>query len=878
MAVVAVAGLLTLAAGPAWSGARTSVLVLHSYHPALWTDDLTRGIKSVLGSRAGLDLYMEYMDAKKVDSPAYTELLHRQYGMKYSRTVFDVVLLTDNNALSFSVGPYGDVWRGAPMVFCGVNDFHPDLLAGRSNVTGVVEYGDFEETLALARRVRPHGQEVYVISDTTGTAEINLAGFQAAMARVAPHMPVSVLRDLTVAQLEARLRRIPPSAFVFFISFWRDAAGMDVSPDQLGEVFRVCPAPIFGRSEWMVGRGLTGGKCVSGFHQGEAAARLAARILDGEPVADLPVNTHSPNRFMFDYAEWQRHRIPLEQLPEGAILVNRPEPVFRVNCTLQYVLLASLATAVVLVILLAVSIRRRQRAVVSLRASEENLRITLHSIADAVIVTGPDGLVRRLNPVAEALTGWQADEAIGRPIDDIVHLINPDTRQPIANPVQRVLGTAAASSFVGDVALISRSGSQHRIGDSAAPICNAAGVVVGAVLVFRDVTDRIRIEEQLRQAQRMDSIGQLAGGVAHDFNNMLAVVLGAADLLAPQLAGNKDGVDRLNEIIRAAEQARQLTMKLLACARHGQMQAAPMDVHRIIQDTFGILARSIDRRIEITMDLAAQWHVLNGVAAKMEGVFLNLGVNARDAMPEGGRLSIRTADEQINPDNPLVACLGLAPGNYLRIEVADTGVGMTRSVMAHVFEPFFTTKMPGHGTGLGLTMVYGAVKDHGGHVQVWSEPNQGSQFILRLPVVHSLATPAALTGAGGAFVPGCVLLVDDEPLVRSVAETLLRALGCEVLSAVDGVEAVALFEQHHQRLAVMMLDLIMPRMDGRATFEACRRIDPDVPVILCSGYCSSETVDDLLRAGARGVLPKPYRRDELVEALTRVMRQVRGAS
>jgi CheY-like chemotaxis protein len=357
---------------------------------------------------------------------------------------------------------------------------------------------------------------------------------------------------------------------------------------------------------------------------------------------------------------------------------------------------------------------------------------------------------------------------------------------------------------------------------------------------------------------------------------MLAVILGVADLLAPQLAasGQKDGVDLLNKAIGAAERARNLTTKLLACSRRGRLQTAPVDVHHVIRETFDILARSIDRRIEIKLDLKANWYVMNGVAAQIESLFLNLGVNARDALPQGGRIAVRTSDEEILPDNPLVSCLGLSPGNYLRIEFSDTGVGMTRAVMAHVFEPFFTTKKPGEGTGLGLTMVYGTVKDHGGHIQIWSEPGQGTQFVLRLPATPHLNAEAMPAEMPGAFTPGRILVVDDEPLVRSVAETLLHNLGCEVLTAVDGVEAVALFEKHHATLSAVILDLVMPRMDGRATFEACHRIDPEVPILLSSGYCSSETVDYLLRAGARGMLSKPYRRDEMIHQLSQVMRRL----
>ena len=285
-----------------------------------------------------------------------------------------------------------------------------------------------------------------------------------------------------------------------------------------------------------------------------------------------------------------------------------------------------------------------RKTLAALSQSEENLRITLNSIGDAVIATDRNGIITRMNTIAANLTGWNVEEAVGNTLDDVFKIINSETDQQQENPVNRVLDSGKIVGLANHSLLISRNGEAHHIADSGAPIRDDNDEIVGVVLVFRDVTLEHELEEKLFQAQKMESVGQLAGGIAHDFNNMLTGILASADLLKKRLQ-ETDSSDRLlNVIIDSANRAANLTQKLLAFARKGKLISKPTCIHKSIRNAVSLLERSIDKRIEIVLDLSAEFTQVSGDPNQLINIFLNLGVNSRDAMPEGGQIFIRTTN------------------------------------------------------------------------------------------------------------------------------------------------------------------------------------------------------------------------------------------
>ncbi|MCX7005944.1 MAG: response regulator, partial [Kiritimatiellaeota bacterium] len=475
--------------------------------------------------------------------------------------------------------------------------------------------------------------------------------------------------------------------------------------------------------------------------------------------------------------------------------------------------------------------------------------------------------------VARELTGWAQEEAIGRPLNEVLVFLHAETRAPLESLVDQVQRAGAPVSTAQPVLLIARDDSEHLIANSAAPIREeTAQQPLGVVLVFRDVTRQQQMETQLLQAQKMESIGALAGGVAHDFNNMLGGITSAAELLGMELTANAEARQYVDLILRTTMRAAELTKKLLAFSRKGKVVAIPLDLHHCVGDACALLERSIDRRITLIRELEAIITTVVGDASQIQNIILNLGLNARDAMPDGGTLTITTRNTQLDQAYCAASPFKLQPGSYLELSVRDTGSGMTTEVQRRLFEPFFTTKPTGKGTGLGLAAVYGSVRDHNGAITVYSEPGRGTVFHVYFPVIAT-AAPARTTREEVVLGYGTVLVVDDEDVIRRTASVILTALGYQVLLADNGRVGVELYRQHLGQISVVLLDMVMPEMNGQACFREIRRLDPHARVIISSGFVRDADITQLLAEGLAGFIQKPYRRGDLSREISRVLHQ-----
>jgi nitrogen-specific signal transduction histidine kinase/CheY-like chemotaxis protein len=388
--------------------------------------------------------------------------------------------------------------------------------------------------------------------------------------------------------------------------------------------------------------------------------------------------------------------------------------------------------------------------------------------------------------------------------------------------------------------------------------------------------ERQRLEERLRHTQKMEAIGELAGGIAHDFNNILTPIQGNAQLLREHVAPGSEQSGLVEEIFGASLRAAELTRQLLAFARKGAFQIVPVGINSLIREVRGLLSHGIDRRIEIELDLAAGNPTVRGDPAQLQTSLLNLGLNARDAMPDGGRLTFTTRNLTLDEAHRGALYPEIEPGEYVEICVSDTGVGMTDEVRRRVFEPFFTTKEAGKGTGLGLAGVYGCVRGLRGAIRVRSEPGQGATFHVLLPASGERAR--ARTGPPPTHVvtgQGRILVIDDEEMVRSFAARSLRQMGYTVTSCADGVGALDYCRQHHSEIDLVVLDLVMPKLDGASVFRELKRLYPDLRVLLCSGFSRNQEVETLIGEGAVGFITKPLR----IEVLSQeVGKHIRGSA
>jgi PAS domain S-box-containing protein len=384
--------------------------------------------------------------------------------------------------------------------------------------------------------------------------------------------------------------------------------------------------------------------------------------------------------------------------------------------------------------------------------------------------------------------------------------------------------------------------------------------------------EKSALEAQLQQVQKLESLGRLAGGVAHDFNNQLGGIMNCADLL---LTKTQDEESRLyiDGIIRLCIRSRDLTSKLLAFARQGKYRTVPVNLHETVAEVVSLLGRSVDKRIGITQRLDAMPPTTSGDPTQLQNVLLNLGLNACDAMPEGGELGFSTDAVRLDEEFCGKSRFDLEPGDYLRITVTDTGIGMDEKTLARLFEPFFTTKEPGKGTGLGLASVHGTIVNHRGAIGVDSEAGKGTTVTLHLPLSRQEARGAIEAGNPVAKATASVriLLVDDEEMLREFTARLLRSKGHEVTTANDGVEAVDHYRKSWKHIDIVILDMNMPRMNGRDAFVAMRKTNPQIKAILASGYSLESSVQEMLDAGAFSYIRKPFRHPDLIQQVEQAL-------
>ena len=491
------------------------------------------------------------------------------------------------------------------------------------------------------------------------------------------------------------------------------------------------------------------------------------------------------------------------------------------------------------------------------RKSEEDLRITLHSIADGVISIDTDGKIMRFNKAAAEITGYDESDVIGKPLYEIFS--SDDTVFSSADEVTRKL-----DQITKRVSLLNKHNKEIFISVNASVIKNDLSETVGAVIVFRDITTDIETEERLRQSQKMDAVGQLAGGVAHDFNNMLSAITGAAELMNIAVDEREELENYIKLILSTCLKASKLTRRLLAFSRQGNVKIETVDVFASIRSTVQLLKRSIDKRIEIRTDFPENELYCLFDNAQLENVLLNLGLNAKDAMPEGGVLKYTAGTADLDGEYCISSGFDAAPGKYIEISCSDTGFGMTDEILQKIFEPFFTTKDPGKGTGLGLASVYGIVKDYKGIIRVISTPGSGTVFNIYIPASDKVHNEEKHEYVFKTISSKTVLLADDEKNVHKVLKIMLEKLGHNVLSAYSGNEAVDKFRKHWKNIDIIILDLMMPGLNGREVYYRMSEINTDFKVIVSSGFSKDDNLNILLKEkNVYGFLQKPYSFNEL---------------
>ncbi|MCL7489016.1 MAG: ATP-binding protein [Desulfobulbaceae bacterium] len=525
---------------------------------------------------------------------------------------------------------------------------------------------------------------------------------------------------------------------------------------------------------------------------------------------------------------------------------------------------------------LALEVEERRNAEYALASEKEQLAVTLRSIGDGVITTGLNGRVALINKVAEELTGWQQKEAVGQPLSEVFHIVCKESGEPCENPVDILLRSGSICNMVDDAILIARDGSQRDISDSCAPIRDRDSNIIGAVLVFRDVTGKKKMQDEALKSEKLKSVGVLAGGIAHDFNNILAAILGNISLAKLQINRQKDAVawKLLESAEKASLRARNLTQQLLTFSRGGEPVKKVGSISAIIKDSadFILSGGRVYCEYEIDEDL---WPV-NIDTGQISQVVQNIIINAMHAMPGGGKINV-TCTNFLNKEGQVVA---LPDGNYVRISIKDDGPGIPRELLDKIFDPYFTTKE--EGSGLGLALTRSIVIKHQGYIEVYSD-SEGTDFVIYLPamnghVIEEETTPANIVAGQER---GKVLIMDDEEMVRDIARDLLVHLGFAVSTVGDGQKAVALYREQLEKkdpFDAVIMDLTIPGgMGGKEAIRKLREMDPLVKGIVSSGYSNDPVMAEYEKYGFVGMVHKPFEIQELVRTLSSVIGSTQDA-
>jgi len=503
------------------------------------------------------------------------------------------------------------------------------------------------------------------------------------------------------------------------------------------------------------------------------------------------------------------------------------------------------------------------------QAVEERIRLAtvVEQAAESVIISDRRGTIHYVNPAFERLSGYSSEDIVGKNF----RILKSDRHDEVFyREMWKTItsGTAWAGRIINRM----KDGSLRQFETTISPIRDKNGVIVNFVSVNRDVTQEVALEAQLFQAQKMEAVGTLAGGIAHDFNNLLQVIQGYTEVLQNDVGRNKSSLEALQKIHHSAKRGAELTRQLLTFSRKVQSERRPLDLNREVEQLKKLLERTIPKMIEIELYLSENPAVVSADPIQVEQAIMNLAVNAKDAMPEGGKIVIET--ERVRLDEHFCRThLGARPGEYVLLSISDTGHGMNREILDHVFEPFYTTKDVGKGTGLGLAMVYGIVKNHEGYILCYSEVSTGTTFKIYLPAMEQSGHRQKTGEVEDPFKGGdeTILLVDDEEYIRDLGVELLTDAGYKVLTATNGEEGLELYRQKRENIDLVILDLVIPGMGGKKCYEEILKINPKSKILIVSGYSANGPGKEAIKAGAKGFVGKPFDVSHLLETIREIL-------
>jgi signal transduction histidine kinase/CheY-like chemotaxis protein len=853
------------------------ILYIDSYHHGYpWSDGVSGGIGSYLTEHGQLELAIEHMDAKHYPQEEMQLQFLQLMEMKYETDPPSAVIVSDDPAFNLLSAHRDRLFSEIPLIFLGINQFSPEKIADQPLTFGIADSPDLKKTLDAALRLHPNAKNIVIAHDRTLTGMADRARaieFLESHPEVSSHT-ITFLTDLVLDEIPAAVAQLPGDTVILALHFIVDAEGKYIDPDAYITALASSGHPVYIVNDLGLGSSpAIGGYIRSSRKEGRLAAQIAVDAIESTISQRL---RHSVKEFIFNYEALIEHDISLDALPEGSTVINIPPPLDQQVKNALIVLAFALAAALFMLLLLLRS-RRQLRGQADLLKkafnqfpqpvcaayypSDEPIFVNdamisvLMLSSEGTLMKGRLNLHERLRRVLSLRVPEDAgQQAIEQQKTLTFELSSDAAEKPVQVVMQKIPFT-----WQGRQALLTS---------------------------LMDVTEQRAAEQRLRQSEKLQAVGQLTGGIAHDFNNQIMAILGYAQLLEIKL-DDRDLQEYVKYIIMAAESSRALTGKLLAYSRNRPVEITPVTLNTCLTNTVELVRHAVDKRIEVIPAVPKKPVQVQGDKAMIENALLNLCLNAADAIRGNGTIKLQLSLIEDPGSLNLVDSYLETPGPYACIAVTDTGSGISEELRKKIFDLFFTTKLEGHGTGMGLPSVLRTVKNLRGALALESQQGEGSSFMLLFPALeqhsgeHSEQTVTDISvpeSSGSAVVNSAfkVLVVDDEHLVRHIVARMLEEQGYQVSTAHDGYSALEVFSASEADFDLVILDMIMPRLNGLQTFRVLREVRPDLSIILISGYSDLEQVENMRREGLSAFLEKPISRQLLLTTVAEVLSGTEG--
>ncbi|OPY80539.1 MAG: Sporulation kinase E [Syntrophorhabdus sp. PtaU1.Bin153] len=915
--LIVLAGMVTLARGadiPNQTQTRRVLLINTYYQGYRWTDSVVSGVESVLkDGRNDIELYIEYMDSRRVSDPSRFFHLSRYYRFLFSPVKFDLIIVSDNDAFDFIKQYRDSLFPRVPVVFCGISSTNKSLQENIPLITGVVEEYDIKATLDIALRLHPNAGEVIGVGNRTPLGEVKKQLFGEALSGRGKTIKATFFDDPILSDFESMIRNKEKGCIVLLLGNFRDGEGNIIPFEESTPILARLGIPLYGALDYYLGYGIVGGKIINGYDQGAAAARIGLRILNGESADGIPIDRKSPNRYMFDYAAMNRLAISESQLPEGSTVINKPKLRSSGNLSMAWSAIAALLGLGVAVTFTVPLIRSRRRSEDALKLLPTDMEKRPEAGTEKPVRTNGDpkvvGPEEAESRAAELKPGWDTlclrEEMMARILDRLpVRLLvarRDGTVEYLSQGLIRIFGyTGEDVRTMGEwwektcpdkisrktlsAAWLDQEGGDESPENPAdrhfqARVAAKDGSVFDTEIRFVPIEDRVATifgdsgrQNRSRRPSRsgdFESIGTLAAGIAHDFNNLLLVILGNISLAKTHLKPDDRAYERLNDAEKASMTTKDLIQQLIAFSKAGQLSKRSVAVVPLIMDATraALSGSNIKSRYIMSDDLLPIEADEEQIGQVMQVVLRN----AKEAMPLGGTVTLSFENVRVTRKD----YLPLRDGDYVKVSIEDEGVGIKEDDISRIFDPYFTTKDMGDhkGVGLGLAIALSIIKNHNGHIDVESRAGGGTTFHLYLPVSEKEADAdeEGETSISGPQGKGRILVMDDAKAVRDVTGAMLSHIGYDVAFAGDGGEAIALYRQakeSNKPFDVVILDMtVQAGMGGMEALRILQGIDPSVKVVISSGYSGDPITTEYGEYGFRRAIMKPYKMDELEDVL-----------